>query len=295
MKKIKDETNGKLNEGRFCTEAFNGNENFRKDIINLLINNLFDASCSKEIKKIFTERYKDMSKNYFEDNTAPSYFMHMIRKNDFSFTKALENQSKHFNIGIDLPCWIDKGNPIFSENSFENLSLSNLKKKTFMLVGQDPKRNLLQNHNLYLSSPWGIHSKKYRTGKQVKWTLNESTNNVLSFKNTNAAIINKLIGTLVRNEVNIYLTYAVKLYTDSDKKDKDLKTFTEIFSKEIELVKPDCIIYFCSINDFNLEVLMKSKQIYYMKHPNARNFSDGKESYYIDELEKLNLLFTTQR
>ena len=295
MKKIKDETNGKLNEGRFCTEAFNGNEIFRKDIINLLINNLFDASCSKEIKKIFTERYKEMCNNYFEDTSEPSYFMHMIRKNDFSFTKALENQSKHFNIGIDLPCWIDKGNPIFSENSFENLSLPNLRKKTLMLVGQDPKRNLLQNHNLYLSSPWGIHSKKYRTGKQVKWTLNESTNNVLSFKNTNAAIINKLIGTLVRNEVNIYLTDAVKLYTDSDKKDKDLKTFTEIFSKEIELVKPDCIIYFCSINDFNLEVLMKSKQIYCMKHPNARNFSDGKESYYIDELEKLNLLFTTQR
>lgn len=38
-------------EERFCSEAFNKNKNFRNDIIDLLVNNLFDASCSKEMKK----------------------------------------------------------------------------------------------------------------------------------------------------------------------------------------------------------------------------------------------------
>lgn len=261
---------------KFCAQSFNSNESFREKIVNLLAQNLFDGS--QKIKSALLERYGEMAEKYAEDEAGKNYFLKELAENEFAFSENLKNFKNKTNLGTDIPCWIEKNDAAFCEQSFD-LTLKNLAGKTVMLVGQSPKRENLENHNLYLSSPWGFHSKKYRDGKQI---VSEIGGKNIENYGTNARIIAKIAGTLVKNGANVYLTDSVKLYCKENAEfcSGAKSAFSKILSEEISLVNPDFILYFKKPSDENLEILLNSRKIFCLEHPNSRNFEESKDEYY---------------
>lgn len=96
-----------------------------------------------------------------------------------------------------------------------------------MVVSQDPRRTERYKGKLSLSSPFGFHDKSYRT-------------------NTRKGFMTPVILQALEAAPGtaIYMTDCNKLFT-TDKRGilkTDTRKYQEILQKEIELIKPSCII-----------------------------------------------------
>ena len=121
------------------------------------------------------------------------------------------------NFGHDMPVWVTYNN--------------DPKAKRVMIVSQDPKRDNDVRENIYLSTPFGLHSKDWRKGNhQVK----------------------RIAHMLMENGYCVYLTDSMKFYAGDgnvvrqsiEENDRDgyKSVFSRVLNAEIEKVDPKVII-----------------------------------------------------
>ena len=117
-------------------------------------------------------------------------------------------------LGFDIPTLITLDN---------EMPISNI----VMVVSQDPRRIERYKGMLSLSSPFGFHDKSYRENSLKGFMTPHVIEALNKFPNT-----------------ALYFTDCNKLYT-TDKKGilkADTSKYPKILKKEIELIKPNCII-----------------------------------------------------
>ena len=121
------------------------------------------------------------------------------------------------NFGHDMPIWV-------SYNQDPNA-------KRVMIVSQDPKRDNDVRENIYLSTPFGLHSKDWRNGN---------------------AQVRRIAHILMTNGYCVYLTDSMKFYAGDgnvvrqsiEENDRDgyKSVFSRVLNAEIEKVDPKVII-----------------------------------------------------
>lgn len=138
----------------------------------------------------------------------------MINSNNSSVTRLFD----YDNFGHDMPVW---------------LSYTNAPKnaKCVMIISQDPKRDEDVGGNIYLSTPFGLHSKDWRKGN---------------------AQVRRIAHILMTNGYCVYLTDSMKFYAGDGNvvrqsiKENDRDGYKSMFScvlnAEIEKVDPTVII-----------------------------------------------------
>ena len=139
---------------------------------------------------------------------------HKINSNNSSVTRLFECD----NFGHDMPVW---------------LSYTNAPKnaKCVMIISQDPKRDDDVSGNIYLSTPFGLHSKDWRKGN---------------------AQVRRIAHILMTNGYCVYLTDSMKFYAGDgnvvrqsikeDDRDGYKSMFSCVINAEIEKVDPTVII-----------------------------------------------------
>ena len=137
-----------------------------------------------------------------------------INSNNSSVTRLFG----HDNFGHDMPVW---------------LSYTNAPKnaKCVMIISQDPKRDGDVGGNIYLSTPFGLHSKDWRNGN---------------------AQVRRIAHILMTNGYCVYLTDSMKFYAGDgnvvrqsiEENDRDgyKSVFSRVLNAEIEKVDPKVII-----------------------------------------------------
>ena len=136
--------------------VFCPNENFRKDIINILCASLFVPNSKDLIDGV----YQTMDSFINKDDANLLYPMD-ARLLDSGIDKQNINQNGNIYAGHDLPVWL--GNP--KEPGIR-----------IMVVSQDPRRSEREMRQIglsgdiggiALSSPFGLHSYKWRSSKKT--------------------------------------------------------------------------------------------------------------------------------
>ena len=124
---------------------------------------------------------------------------------------SLGEFAKYFNLGHDLPFWI--------ENDAAD--------KRIMLISQDPLRNGQESGVLTLSTPFGMHSIDYRGNK----------------------VYTQIVDGLLKENCSVYLTDCHKLYATKEQSNKSRtpsiitgQNDEEILREEIEFFKPSKIV-----------------------------------------------------
>lgn len=124
------------------------------------------------------------------------------------------------NVGLDLPTWFLNGQADYN--------------RRIMIVSQDPLRDAMPKGQLNLSSPFGLHSRRYRKARLVR----------------------DIILKLLANDTSVYLTDAMKLYFSLPNQNLKLECrqaflsqefdwqskFCMVLDREIELFKPKLVV-----------------------------------------------------
>ena len=164
----------------------------------------------KKYDDILLKRYQEMKEQCnWEYPDGPSDNGCAVK-----YIDAPQDYQDYSILGFDIPTLIqtDHDKPI-----------SNI----VMVVSQDPRRTERYKGKLSLSSPFGFHDKSYRTNTR---------------KGFMTPIILQALETAPGTA--IYMTDCNKLFT-TDKRGilkTDTRKYQEILQKEIELIKPSCII-----------------------------------------------------
>lgn len=284
--------------------SFCGNIGFRKKIIDLLYNELFDNTFknSKTLENWYELIRMNVNVNNSKWRTIPNIVI-PPRTNDallecpqsnFGVSKRITDLLKCNDFGHDTPVWFNKDS-INSNNEEDSFDFDNNEKdpldlnyKRIMFISQDPKRNNRNPNYLYISTPFGFHCKDYRKGKLM------------------TKIVRKLLNNNGDKNICVYLTDFYKFYINpintgisinSSLINNNRRKFEHVLKKELELFKPDLIVtfgeevtknfisfYSNSFNSFDklsiLPVIHTSNQAGAIK---ARNSYRTKMGYKTDE------------
>lgn len=136
-----------------------------------------------------------------------------INSNNFSVTRLFD----YDNFGHDMPVWL----------SYDN----DPNARRVMIVSQDPKRDNDIHGNIYLSTPFGLHSKDWRKGNaQVRRIAHILMNQGYCVYFTDSMKFYAGDGTVVRQSIR-----------DNDR-DGYKGIFSDVLNVEIEKVNPQVII-----------------------------------------------------
>lgn len=217
-----------------------------KDVVDILVDgkNANEKIFPGSMRDIFLQRYKKMQENFMESLSEEvwrqggnaenswgdglslanpeSYKDALLRIDERCFSKkdefwvGADGLLKYPCVGHDLPVWLSP-----KTKTVEG------KGKRIMIVSQDPLRKGHGPGALYLSTPWGLHSKAYRSGK----------------------LLYKQLLRLLKAGATIYLTDWWKLYNKPEKKRKSVRTslkkpYENSFTQECNRFSPDLIITF---------------------------------------------------
>lgn len=223
------------------------NTGFRRQIIELLYNELFDmpvnSGASFKNFQVLEEWYKMMISLQNADNqvwlssaTLRHTSMEVGRKKDillncdkhlFAVNNVMTHLAKkgYTHIGHDVPVWLTPD--LIGEDIFST--------KRIMIISQDPRRDLPGN-GVLLSSPFGLHCQAYCKGQLET--------------NIATRLLNKQKD---GKGISLYFTDFYKLYAKDLANPKSISTkllngynvqFKSILDKEIELFQPDLIVTF---------------------------------------------------
>ena len=237
-----------------------------KDIVNILESNLF----GKNPYNVLQSRYEQMQSHFlqeYEDEEKCAIYdiisgqdkkgkllndaLLKVPLSDFS-GKVIDFKG-YFNLGHDLPFWIEPDNP----------------KGRIMLVSQDPLRAHQKAKDIItLSTPFGMHSKEYRNyGHHKTFT--------------------SIVENIVDKGYSVYLTDCHKLFGT-----KDISgTKSCISNPKDELILQEEIKFFSPCKVFALghqaeAALMKLHQSrVYIPHPTGAHINTGKGNkvnYYVN-------------
>lgn len=164
----------------------------------------------KKYKNIFLDRYQEMQEQCdWEYPDGPTDNGCAVK-----YIQAPKEYKDYNILGFDIPTLIT----LDKEKTISNI---------VMVVSQDPRRTERYKGMLSLSSPFGFHDKSYR-------------------ENSRKGFMTPLICKALTECPNtaLYFTDCNKLFT-TDKRGifkTDTSKYQEILKKEIELIKPSCII-----------------------------------------------------
>ena len=212
---------------------------------------LLSESFGDDIDSVLTERYEKMGQNFkdvpFDDErwdqscgcrnvrykrNGRSYYkdaLLCVNRQKHLKSRFWSGISDYYNLGLDLPVWF---------------CTTHKPKHQVMIISQDPERVWHPEKNLYLSTPWGVHSCQYTASQGARNSVN-------------------LIGQLLSCDTAVYFTDYVKFYFSSSplsKGDNGLKlidrmnlqnellggncNLQDVLKKEIEMVNPDLLVTF---------------------------------------------------
>lgn len=242
-----------------------------KDIVNILESNLF----GKNPYNVLQSRYEQMQSHFlqeYEDEEKCAIYdiisgqdkkgkllndaLLKVPLSDFS-GKVIDFKG-YFNLGHDLPFWIEPDNP----------------KGRIMLVSQDPLRSGQKDTDIItLSSPFGMHSKEYRyCGHHKTFT--------------------SIVENIVDQGYSVYLTDSHKLYgteNSSDYKSCISKLTTDIdmciLQEEINFFSPS--IVFALGHQAEAALMDLHQSGVYIPHPTGARIKTGKGNkvnFYVNQI-----------
>lgn len=277
--------------------SFCGDVNFRQQIIDLLYSHLLDVpkgSTTLAGNQIMEKRYDQMRSclnlsslswtNINLNNTIVPRTKDVLLRvdaNQFNPSYLFPSLLSMPNWGMDLPVWTDKpflflkcnGALDSNDDSFDWC------KKRIMIVAQDPLRRGLSGGALYLSSPFGLHSKDYRGNRLM------------------TQIVNDLL--LSKKSPTVYLTDFNKFFVMNSSQSISLlgnlgaiHIFEDVLRAEIRLFNPDLVVAVGKSANQAICRLGISYKILTLPHVNARLTKaqinafgyTSKKNYYVGEI-----------
>lgn len=279
--------------------SFCGDVKFRQQIINLLYSRLLDVPKGSSTligNQILELRYNQMSRclnlpcnawpTINPDNTIVSGTKDVLLRVDaHQFNSSYQYRSllNLPNWGMDLPVWVDKAF-LFSRCG-EALEVYDdsyaWDRKRVIIVAQDPLRRGLSDGALYLSSPFGLHSRNYRKNRLMTQIVND-------------LLLSKKSPVIYMTDFNKFFVIDSKQSLPTMNKMGLIAVFEDILREEIRLFNPDLVVAVGKSASHAVGRLGISNKVLFLPHVNAR-FSmkqikasgyTSKKGYYVGEILK---------
>ena len=295
----------------FCPINFVGNPNFYDGVLDILTKTgspspLFSAPNSRTI---IDDRYDEMKKDYCKKGTvlAKPYLLSSLNPLGINVSNP--------NVGHDLPIWYTPCDESNGEETIicpecddtENCTFTDvrLKGKRIMIIGLEPMRKNQNPGWITLSTPWGLHNRDYREGKQIISMGTHLVSGSSTSSGNQAKWMYIFVKSLLRNGASVYLTDAYKLFfnhninstSPAPLNPSQISLFTQIIDREIDLFRPDLIFALGKNNVIRLSAILSkhTNKMVVLNHINTRGWTNQDRcKYYKDNLiNELNNLYKT--